>query len=278
MLPKKKTEDDLIEGFEMILKIPEYIFDLSIPEAKEYLALANKELNEIISISPEFVGIYQGERFLEITEGDFREKVKENLNKTMRKAWKRVPDRDGNNFIEIDQNGRIIYESCVYQFYSKYNLFLPEEFQAPSQLLQILDNTISLLETFLKIPTAKRIFKTASTYVLPRESAVVRLWEKFSESYFPTESLDCWKERWIDKPTSLPAIKIEERFALNNSRHLLITILYEAYTYMTIYGKIDDYIKRRWGLKQYSSNASRYISNRTKHQHMDLIKQILKSE
>jgi len=41
MIPKLKREKEFQEGFERIFKTPEYVFDLSVGEAKEYLELVN---------------------------------------------------------------------------------------------------------------------------------------------------------------------------------------------------------------------------------------------
>jgi hypothetical protein len=147
----------------------------------------------------------------------------------------------------------------------------------PSELLKILENTISLLETFLKIPTAKRIYKSAPKYVLPKESVIVRLWEEFAQGYFSKEQLTTWKERWIDDPLPMPGIIIEGRFASNNSRHLLLTILKES-SPLKLDCNMDEYVERRWGLKQYSSNASRYVNHKKEHYELKKVREILKSE
>ncbi|MBE0674458.1 MAG: hypothetical protein IH591_07335 [Bacteroidales bacterium] len=51
MLPRKMSESELMDAFELILKYPEYIYDLDIPEAKELLALAKKESREIVKLA-----------------------------------------------------------------------------------------------------------------------------------------------------------------------------------------------------------------------------------
>jgi hypothetical protein len=118
-------------------------------------------------------------------------------------------------------------------------------------------------------------------YVLKNESVIIKLFEEYKD-YFPGETLASWKSRWIDNNDTLPGIKID-KFQFGNNKHLLLTILFTAFQMLQAKKK-PDYIKRRWGLKSYSSDASKYIRNTLKdpehicHSEKTKIEGILKSE
>lgn len=114
-------------------------------------------------------------------------------------------------------------------------------------------------------------------YILKNESVIIKLYEEF-QNYFPEEKKEYWKARWTNENNNLPPIKIE-KFRKGNNKHLLLTILHEAHQFMKDV-KIEDYAKKRWGLKSYHSNISRYLNSpdATDHPDLDKIIKILKPE
>jgi hypothetical protein len=119
-------------------------------------------------------------------------------------------------------------------------------------------------------------------YVLKNESVILKLLEVYKKDYFPDEDKKVWKQRWINGNNTLPKIKIDN-FKNGNNKHLLLTILNVAHPFMKV-KKIEDYIKRRWGLKSYHSDISKYINNTlrnqkvTEHPEKENIIEILKPE
>lgn len=114
-------------------------------------------------------------------------------------------------------------------------------------------------------------------YVLKNESVILKLFEEYG-GYFPVETKEVWKKRWINGKKSLRKINVDN-FKNGNNKHLLLTILYEAHPFMKV-DKMEDYTKRRWGLKAYHSDISRYLNKRNKkpHPEKEKIITILKSE
>ncbi len=134
---------------------------------------------------------------------------------------------------------------------------------------------------FLKHKQTEHSDSEADSYILKHESVINRLFEEYG-SYFIGETNEVWKQRWIDGNDTLIPITIDD-FKKGNNKHLLLTILNEAAPFMKVV-KIEDYIKRRWGLKSYHSNISKYINNSLrdpkfiKHPETNKIKEILKPE
>lgn len=115
-------------------------------------------------------------------------------------------------------------------------------------------------------------------FILKRESTITRLFEKYGDS-FPNETLAIWKQRWIDDPSMLKGIEVDNRCKIGNSRHLLITILSLVCGYANT-RDMQGYVLRRWGIKDFYNNKHRYGGNdlSTKHPETQAIIQILKSE
>lgn len=95
-------------------------------------------------------------------------------------------------------------------------------------------------------------------YVLKNESVIHKLFEEYG-TYFPDETKESWKQRWVNGSESLSPITKNE-FKEGNDKHLILTILNEVFKYLRTNDKYN-YIKKRWGLISYSSEVSKYLNN-----------------
>ena len=86
--------------------------------------------------------------------------------------------------------------------------------------------------------------KPENQYIID-EAIINKLFKKYGDE-FSEEDETTWRERWIDSEETLQPIKVDE-FKVNNNKHLLLTILFEAFVMMNA-GHRADYIKRRWGI------------------------------
>jgi len=113
-------------------------------------------------------------------------------------------------------------------------------------------------------------------YVLTNESVILKLFEEYG-SYFPSETKDIWKLRWIDGNDTLSRIEVDN-FKVGNNKHLILTILHQAhFLNLMKVDKIEDYTKRRWGLKYYHRDISIYLNDKDAKPHPETkrIKEIL---
>ena len=144
------------------------------------------------------------------------------------------------------------------------------------QFLKLLD-----YENIIKEIELKPINNELISFILKNESVIIKLFERYGSS-FPSETKDLWKKRWINGNVSLPKINTDE-FKIGNNKHLLLTILNEAFPFMNPTKK-GEYIKTRWGLQSYSSEISKYIHNTLRdpkykeHPEKENIRKILESE
>lgn len=134
------------------------------------------------------------------------------------------------------------------------------------------------IRRYLAFLNEKKSTNETGNYVLKNESVIVKLFEKYGDS-FPDEKRELWKRRWIDGSESLPPITKNE-FKEGNNKHLILTMLYEFFPYLKVTNK-ESYIKKRWGLKSYPSDVSKYLTGkdaRSPHHEKKNIIDILKPE
>jgi len=111
---------------------------------------------------------------------------------------------------------------------------------------------------FLEEKLKNGLISEKGNYVLKNESVILKLFEEYG-IYFPDETKESWKQRWINGNDTLTAINIDT-FKNGNNKHLILTILHEAHRPRFL--KVDNmavYTKKRWGLSSYHSDLTKYL-------------------
>ena len=135
-----------------------------------------------------------------------------------------------------------------------------------------------LKEFISNYPAPKSDNESDPVYVLKNESVILKLFEEY-RIYFPDETKESWKQRWVNGSESLPQITKNE-FKEGNEKHLLLTILNEVFLFIKATPK-ESYIMKRWGLKSYHQDVSKYLTGKDKrppHSETNRIRDIIKPE